>query len=41
MSCQANNRCEEPESDLIAEARNGDEGVMAELFRCHYTHSIP
>src|SRR5260370_42379669 len=40
MACPAIKRCEEPESDLISEARNGDEGAMAELFRRHYTHSI-
>jgi|SRR5580700_7826084 RNA polymerase sigma-70 factor (ECF subfamily) len=40
MACPAIERCEESESDLISEARNGDEGAMAELFRKHYTHSI-
>src|SRR5260370_42461846 len=40
MACPAIKRCEEPESDLISEARNGDEGAMAELFRRHYTHSV-
>src|SRR5580693_4368558 len=40
MACPAIERCEESESELISEARNGDEGAMAELFRKHYTHSI-
>src|ERR1700688_2253395 len=39
-TCTANNRCEEPERELISQARNGDEDAMVELFRRHYTHSI-
>jgi RNA polymerase sigma-70 factor (ECF subfamily) len=40
MAHSTNNRCEKAEPDLIAEARNGDQGAMAELFRRHYRHSI-
>jgi RNA polymerase sigma-70 factor (ECF subfamily) len=40
MAHSTNNRCEEAEPNLIAEARNGDQGAVAELFRRHYAHSV-
>jgi RNA polymerase sigma-70 factor (ECF subfamily) len=40
MAYSTNNRCEEAEPELVAEAQNGDQGAMAELFRRHYRHSI-
>ena len=40
MSRPANSRYEEPEPELIGDARNGDLDAMAELFRRHYPYSI-
>ncbi len=40
MPWPTNARHEEPESELIGDARNGDLDAMAELFRRHYPYSI-